>query len=312
MRRWIARTLVAGMLLSVPALAADVVYPGVSRIGMTPPAQLKPSRHFAGFESAGAQTVMLFNEFPASAYDDIANSLSAQALAADSLKIVSRGKLDGVQGEHLFVVADGVPGTGAGRRYVLLLKEKDVTGLVTVQTSGKAGEPKDAELRKALASVALRPALTPEQQLTGLPFSLPALGGFRLVRTLSGNAAMLTDGPLDTVKGVEQPFVIVAAAFSPVPSDQRESFPRRALLALPQVREVRVEQDDATGEGDKRRSEIVATARTGDAGDLAVIYQSVQYTPDGYLRVIGQGRLDQREALVARFRALAGAAMTKP
>ena len=286
------------------AEAAEVVYPGVSRIGLAPPGKMAASKRMTGFEDATGSASILVSEFPPQAFGQIASNFTAEALSASGLKLVSRGKLDGLAQDNLFIVADQPVEGVALRRYILLTRLTDLTGLVTVQAPKASKEYGEPVVRKALASLAVRPELTPEQQLVGLPFSIGALAGFRIVRTLSGAAALLTDGPLDRIEGATQPSIVIASAQGAVPAEERASFGRRALTSLPQASDIRVDTDRTTGEGESAASEIVASARHSETGELMTIYQSIRFTATGYLRLVGRGRLDQAEALTTRFRAV--------
>lgn len=298
------------LLLILPAgfaQAAGVVYPGISRIGLVPLPGLAPATHFAGFDQPKAEpgkgVVVLFNELPPEAYAEIAPSMNAQTLGAGGLQLVSKARLPGVAAENILAVAERNTPPAAFRRYVFVVKGADMTGMVTAQVpQGAKPDFTDAAVRKMLASYAVRAKLTPAQQLAGLPFKIGDMQGFRFVQTLAGNAVMLTDGPKDVVKSVEQPTVVVAAAFSPVPDNEKETFGKRALSSLPQLKDIRFESDEY--HPDQQRSETVATARAAEDGDLTLVLQSVQFSKDGYLRVVAQGKAVQRDALIPRFRKL--------
>jgi hypothetical protein len=287
------------------AQAAGVVYPGTSRIGLEPPEGMQASKRFSGFDQAGTANVILLNELPKEAYEQLRPTLEAKELERGGLKLVQKSKLKGVAADNVFVIAEEKAADATVRRYMLLTRSKDLTGLITVQVpQGQNSTIAEAEIRKTLASYAVRAPLSAEAQLENLPFTIADMAGFRFVRSFAGNAVLLTDGPKDTVRSVEQPTVVVASAFSPVQAAERASFGRRALGSLPQLRDVRVETDDTTGSGDAEVSNIIATARSAEDGDLMIVLQSVHFNANGYIRVVAQGKAVERDALLERFQKL--------
>ena len=301
-------TLVAAVTLAAAtpaARAADVVYPGSSRIGLVPPQGMQPAKRFSGFDEAGTANVVLLNELPKDAYQTLSTTLATQVVQRDGLKLIQTGKLKEVRSDNVYVVAEEKTPAATVRRYMLLTRGNDLTGLVTVQTpQGQKTTIPEASIKKTLASYSVRPPLSAKQQLASLPFKIADFGGFRFVRSFAGNAALLTEGPKDQVRSVEQPTVVVASAFSPIKASERESFGKRALASLPQLRDVRIETDDLTGSGDAQVSTVIATARSADDGSLMIVFQSVHFNKDGYLRVVALGKAVERDALLPRFQKL--------
>ncbi len=294
------------LAIGFSADAAEPVFPGISRLGLIPPAGMQVSSKFSGFEQRNTDAVILLNELPKEAYDELGRQLSEQLLQAQGLQLVFRGKLDGLKTDNLLIVTDQkVPGASV-RRYMLVSKSDDFTGLVTVQLPGNAQKAfNNNDIRKALATYVVRAPLSPEEQLKGLPFTIGETNGFRLVRTFAGNAAMLTDGPIDNVQSGAQPTIVAAATFTPIPLAEREVFNKRALNSLPQLKEIRLEGDETKGSGDDQTSELIGSGRLATTGELMLVFQFLRYNKDGYLRLVGQGNLNDREALLERFRKMA-------
>jgi hypothetical protein len=301
-------TLVTAIALACAAPgaeAADVVYPGSSRIGLVPPQGMQPATRFSGFDEAGSANVVLLSELPKDAYQELSTTLATKVLESSGLKLIQKGKLKEVRSDNVYVIAEEKAGAATVRRYMLLTRGDDLTGLVTIQVpQGEKTTIPEATIKKVLASYSVRPPLSAAQQLAALPFKIADLNGFRFVRSFAGNAALLTEGPKDTVRSVEQPTVVVASAFSAIPANERESFGKRALAGLPQLKDTRIETDDLAGSGDAQVSTVVATARSTEDGDLMIVFQSVHFNKDGYIRVVAMGKAVARDALLPRFQKL--------
>ena len=102
----------------------------------------------------------------------------------------------------------------------------------------------EQQMRKALTSVGLRGPVSLDEQISALPFRIGDKAGFRPVRVLAGNSLLLTQGPLDTFKALEQPVVIFAVSLTPAPqaNDQRDRFARAALASNQSIKDVAVER----------------------------------------------------------------------
>src|SRR3954452_17603612 len=85
--------LVLSVLVGSAALAAEVVFPPGSRIGLAPLAGMAPSKRFTGFEDAGQGVAFTFVEMPAEAYREIAFGLSAERLKDQGIELKTRDEL---------------------------------------------------------------------------------------------------------------------------------------------------------------------------------------------------------------------------
>src|SRR5215472_16369332 len=72
--------LLAASFGSLPASAADPVFPLGSRMGFVPPPGFVASKHFPGFEHPDSKSSMVLATLPAEAYDKLQESISTEAL----------------------------------------------------------------------------------------------------------------------------------------------------------------------------------------------------------------------------------------
>ncbi len=311
-RIFLALTALGILLAALPAYATDVVFPGISRIGVVPPEKMTPSRRMSGFEDEENGASIIFSELPKEAYGEVIAGFTDDALKTTGLTAVKRGQLEGFSQKHTLLTAEQAVANTVLRRYILVTEAGDMTALTTVQMPRTSKLYPDVLIRKTLASTAIRPPLSIEQQLAGLPFSMAQQSRFRFVRTLAGNAVLLTEGPKDTFAGIEQPSVIIATSIGPAfrPEDQ-ETLGRRAIVALPELRDVRIDVDKMIRQDGGDIAETTGTARTADTGELVLVFQSIRFTPTGYVRMVGRARLDQQEAMLGRFRAIRDGIGTK-
>jgi len=113
----------AGLMLALPALAADPVFPVNSRIGLVPPAGFTPSTKFPGFENPQASAAILFAELPADAYADVEKGFTDEALKAIAKK--ARERETGARGlrsiieQTMLDIMFDLPEQPRGSRYVI-------------------------------------------------------------------------------------------------------------------------------------------------------------------------------------------------
>jgi hypothetical protein len=296
----------AALALATPLSAAEAVFPPGSRVGLAPLKDMEPSKRFTGFENLSKGAAITFIEMPREAYSSLARELTAENLKTQGFMLKNRETLTigGTEAVLLSGEQEGLP----LRKWMLVAADPSTTALVVAQAlrQGEAGSYTDEEIRGALTSVAFRAPLTIEDQMTALPFRLGALAGFRPVRTMAGNALLLTDGPRDTIAAAEQPMLIVAKSLDAGPGrEQRDAFARGALAGNDMVRDLVPERAQSFRQGGADWHEIVARGQHAGSGDPVVVMQTIRFAPDSYMRVLGVARADTRDAMLPRFRAVA-------
>jgi len=302
-----------GFILSIQAaFAAEPVFPPASRIGLVPPQEMALSRRFSGFENEERAAVITVAELPAQAFDQLSSGLTKEALRKQGLEMKSRETVQ--LGSNAGILVSGtLMKPQMGRKWLLLVKDDALTGLVVAQVSGGQDGYSDEQMREALKSVALRHDVSLEEQVSALPFRLGETAGFRPVRVIAGNSALFTDGPKETIKAVEQPIVILGSSLQPVPasSEQRKQFAQAALQANQVIKDIRIERSDSFRLKGQDWHEIVARAVEAESGQPIVVMQSIRFDADRYVRMVGLTRVEQRDQNLPRFRAIADGIETK-
>jgi hypothetical protein len=301
------------VLFAHAAVAAEPVFPPASRIGIVPPQDMTPSRRFSGFENEERAAAISFVEMPAGAYAQLTSGLSKEALKKQGLNVTIREtvKLGSKSG---ILVGGAMTGPVTGRKWLLAVKDEDMTALVIAQVRGGQDGYSDAQMRDALKSVALRGPVSVEEQVSALPFRIGDKAGFRPVKVLSGNSVLFTDGPKDAVKGVEQPIIILAASLNvpPPPGERRDQFARAALNSNQILQDIRIERAESFRLKGQEWHEIVAKAKEAESGQPVVVTQTIRFEPDRYVRMVGLTRVEQREQNLPRFRAVIDAIEMQP
>src|SRR5215218_1119581 len=295
--------LVGGATLAGAALATEAVFPPGSRIGLAPLAGMVPSKRFTGFEDAGQGVAFTFVEMPSDAYREIASGLTAERLKDQGIELRTREELK--LGDRNAVLAAGEQKLGelTLRKWFLVVEDPSLTALVIGQALPEAQSRPAAAIKAALTTLAIRPPLAIEDQVSALPFRLTERAGFRPVRAMAGNALFLTDGVKDVVVGAEQPIAIVAQSTAPAPP-QREAFARSALLSNAIFRDATIERSQGFRQKGAEWHEIVARATEIASGAPVVVTQTIRFAPSGYVRMLGVVKADARDAVLPRFRTL--------
>ncbi len=297
-------TTLLALVAAAAAFAAEPVFPPGSRIGLVPPQSMKLARGIAGFQDPATGAAIVTMEMPAEAFQSVAAGFGDQALKSQGFALKSRdkvmiGKLEGtlVSGEQ----------TENGRnvpKSVLLTGDGTLTALVIAQLPIGATQAARDQVNAALKTVALRAPLTTEQQVAALPFTLADPAGFRPVRAIAGNALLMTDGPKDVVRDAEQPIMIVAQSFAPGPTtpEQRDLFAKQALVANSMLKDTVYERAQGFRLGGADWHEIVAKGKDGASSQPVIVMQTIRFSSDGYLRMLGVAREEKRDDVMPRFR----------
>lgn len=319
--RDLVRTLAASLaglcltlVLAGAAPAAEPVYPSGSRFGFEPPPDMAPSRRFSGFERKEGGATVSVVELPPGAFPDLAANFTDDNLKSQGFIVEKRDALKIGGAEAMLFSgeqpADAAQGTPTVRKWLLLVGDPTVTGIIVAQCLPDAET--EATMRAMLAGVTIRPALSLDQQVQALPFVITDAAGFRPVRVLAGNSVLLTSGPKDQMANLEQPILVLAQAVQQPPSaDQRDGFARAALYANQTMKDFVIERAQSYRQNGVDWHEIVARAKDLPSNTPVVVSQTIRFAPDGYLRALGVVREDQRDGTLAKFREVVDSVQVK-
>ncbi|MGB7703186.1 MAG: hypothetical protein WBL91_16370 [Pseudolabrys sp.] len=285
--------------LSVPA---ETAFPPGLRIGLDPPQDMKVSTRFPGFEDSERNAVIAILDLPASAYRDLENS--AFGLTPQNLDQLKRESFPFESGIGFLITGVAQQNGAKVHRWSLLAmgigpSAPNLTMLVNVEVPESAlSVYSDAVVRKALASVTLRPAPI-QEQLGMLPFKIDDLSGFQVMQVIPTGTVILAEGPSDSNE--RQPFMIVSVdRGGPPETADRAQFARNLLSSAP-VRELSIQSSEAMRVGGAPGHEIRANGK-GPAGDAVSLVQWIRFSPGGFLRVVGVSPAEKWDQAFTRFR----------
>jgi hypothetical protein len=285
----------------------DPVFPPGSRVGLVPPQGFVTGQAFKGFADVEKNAMILITELPASAYPALEERVADDQLQKQGITVESREAITLPTGPAFIVAGRQEAGGIALRRWVLFGSTPDLTAIVSAQVpeSEQATYP-EATIRAALATFAVRAKAPAEELLGSLPFTVGDLAGFRLVRVLPGNAALLTDGPNDALEIAEQPLVLISVGRGAPASEPRERdrFARGVLAETPGVKELRLTRSETLRIGGQQGHEILADAKDVKTGTDVVVAQWLRFGTNGHLRMTGMARKDQWTPLYPRMRTI--------
>ena len=292
--------------LPAPATAADPVFPIASRLGLVPPPGLTAARTFPGFEDEKNNVFIRLVALPGGAFAEIEKTMTNDALKKQGMTLDKRETLPLGNGNAILAIVRQDTGAGRIRKWLLIVAIDNLTALVSLEAP--IPEPaaySDAVIRTALMSLATRPTIPVDEQLSVVPFKLSDIGGLRLVRVVPGVAAQFTDGPKDTLEATDQPqLVIAASAGGPTDALDRPQFARDAMSGLPPFKELRIINSEPMRIGGQPGHEVRAQAKDAQTGTEIEIVQWVRFGTGAYLRIVGFGPKDKWPDLFTRFRAV--------
>lgn len=304
-----AALLCTGLLLAQPtgpAAAADAVFPRTSRVGLVPPSGFKPSATFTGFEAPESKATIMLAEMPADAFATIEKGFTAETLKAQGVTEESREPFTAGEAKGVLVTGSQQIGEIKLRKWMLLASTPTATALVTAQVpeSTRAQLP-DETMRAALATLTVR-AKVPEDELkAALPFALEEMSGFRIVRVLAGNAALMTAGPSDTVDAYEQPMFVVVMSAGKVPdAGDRDNFARQAVARTPGVKDMKVVRSEPLRIGGQQGHEIIVDGKDAKSNTPVKVVQWLRFASGGYVRMVGVTQSAAWDKTFPRFRAI--------
>lgn len=305
LRRLAVLSLLAGPCL--PACAAEPVFPPAGAVGLVPPPGMTSAERFAGFQHRSGASIVIV-EMPAEAYGPLVAKFTPEALSATGFRAKGASEALPVAGGEGRVLRGSQTANGlAYAKWVAVVRGDAGTGLVTVQVPESARrQVPDQAVEAALTTIAFRSPGSLDDQIAALPFRVGDLAGFRPVRTLMGNALLLTDGPKDVDPEGVQAAIIVAPALDrvAVASGQEGAFARKALGTIPDVRDIVVTDEERMTRDGAVVVRLRGTGRDARSGRDVGVSQTIRFADAGYLRIIGRAGADRPE-LLARAERLA-------
>jgi hypothetical protein len=301
--RWLA--VPAALLLAMPALAADLVYPPGSRIGLVPPPGVVTSTSFFGFEDRENSVAIVLTALPAEAFAEIEKTASAETLGRQGVVLDQTEPVTIAAGKAFLVTGHQDAGNTRFRKYLEVVSTPGLTALVTVQVpeSASASYP-DAAVRALLASVAVRETVPVEEQLSLLPFEVGDLSGFKIAGMLPGRAVMLSDSGSDARSSAEPHIVIAIAPGAPAQTGDRDAFAREVFATIPNIRDIRVTNSEPLRLSGQPGHQIMANATDPVNGAEVSVVQWLRFGGGAFLHVVGVAPAAGWTQAYPRFRAV--------
>ena len=301
-----AAMLAAVVLLSMPARAADPVFPAASHIGLVVPAGLKPSTAFRGFMDPDVGASILIIEVPPPVYTKLESEMSAEGLKKQGMTEEKRETVTLKSGKALIVVGDQAVGDKTVHKWIMLASGTEVGALIAVQlpAEAKAKYP-DADVRAMLMSLVTRASVPIDEQLGLVPVVFGDLSGLRPFRVLGNSSVFLTEGPADPKDVAAQPLLIVSVApGGPEQDSDRANFARQLLFSMGDFKDLRVVGTDILRLDNTPTYEIQAEAKDAKSDAALKVVQWIRFGHGALLRFIGIAPADAWSEAFPKFRAV--------
>jgi hypothetical protein len=290
--------LLFALVLCGPARAAEAVFPAGSHIGLVPPPGMTVSSAFPGFEDRERKAAILVSQVPGQAYEQFLKSMNSGAIDLPGVSNARRELMLTDSGAAHLVVGDQ-EADGVKFRKWLMITRRSVTSreadiafsfVVTAQVPVEASDAYPEEvIRKALASVALRAIIPPQEILAQLPFRLTERANFEGVRLLvPGRAVMLTErGGAGEPASDEAVLLISVGSGAPSQADERASFAQNVLRSIQGFNNLRLVSQETMRIGGQPAHEIRLEGQSAIDNKDVVIVQWMRFAGAGFLRLIG-------------------------
>ena len=292
--------------LVAPAVAADPVFPVASRLGIVPPPELKGATSFPGFEDEKNGVFVRLVALPGNAFAEIEKTMTNDALRKQGMTVEKREAVPLGGNNALLAIVRQDTSAGRIRKWLLIVTIDNLTALVSMEIPIPAPAAyTDAVIRTTLTSLATRPNVPADEQLTLVPFKVGEIAGLRIVRVVPGVAVQLTDGPKDALEATEQPQLVIAASpGGPADNRDRDQFARDAMGGLPPFKEFRIVNSESMRIGGQPGHEVRAQAKDAQTGAEIEIVQWLRFGTGAYLRIVGFAPKDKWADMFMRFRAV--------
>jgi hypothetical protein len=311
------------VMLALPALAADPVFPTGSRFGIVPPVGMVRSQNFMGFEDPQKNAAILFTTLPAQAYDSLDKSMVPEAMKKEGIDIDKREPIQLSFGKGFILSGTQTTNKARYRKWLLVAAAGNTTALVTIQVPDQDPAYTEKTLRDAIATIAMRDSVPDAEQLSLLPFVIGNLAGFHVDEVLPGRALMLVDKSADAnsgsdpAKGQSQDsgkdqskdaptlnarLFIAAMGGGPAEPADRDNFARTTFQQIVGIKDVQVQDAEPLRIGSQPGFETLAKAKDSQSGTDVMVVQWLRFGTAGFLQMIGIARADSWPTVFNRLR----------
>jgi len=277
-----------------------------SRVVVDVPDGYKPARLFTGFinEAAGVSLVIL--EMPAVAYEQLANGLTPDALAAKGIAKAEAGKL-GRREPYLYMRGEQASAQGPVAKFLVAFTNKKVAALVTANVQKAAlenGAVKVADIEHILESAFIAAAAPPAREVYRLGYLGPFLPAGKILGT---TGAYTLDGKFEPAKpGERRALLLVAPSLDLRPVTDADGQAEALFGGLPGLVDSKVLDRRRITIAELPAVEIVGTAIDKDGGRQVSLYQVLVLPPGGgYYRLLGQVPSEDAPRLMPELRKIA-------
>jgi hypothetical protein len=297
--------LIAVMLFTAPANAADPVFPLASRIGLVPPPGMVASNTFRGFADSKENAAIILSALPVEAYAELEKTIAADALKKQGITVDKREPIKLGAGEGFLVVGKQAADKEHYRKWLMVIAAGDLTALVSVQVPEQDKIYSDAVVRAALATLTVRANVPNEEFLSLLPFAVGDLAGFRIDDALPGRALMLIDTPNNAPpRDFDARLLIAAMQGGPAEGDDRGEFARLAFSEIGGIKDVHVTMSEPLRMGGQQGYQTTAQAKDSRTGTDVMVVQWLRFGNGAFLQMIGIARADVWTGVFTRLRTI--------
>ncbi len=319
----VAAGLLAFVIWTLPAHAADPVFPIGSRIGLVPPPGMSLSTRFEGFEDTADNAAILLATFPGDAFAALDKSMVPSALANQGID--KREPFQATVGHGFLLTGQRQAGPLIFRQWMLIAPAGNATALVTVRVPAQDSKYTDQMVRAALATVAVRASIPDAERLSLLPFTVGNLAGFKIEDVLPGRALMLVhlapppqsdkvsadktsadktasdknsaaaSAADDTdIEGepIDARFLIAALPGGPADATDDDNFARTTFNQIGGISDVRVQDAEPLRLSGQSGYETLAKAKDAAGKTDLMVVQWLRFGTGGYMQMIGTARAD--------------------
>jgi hypothetical protein len=312
-------TVFAVVLLTMPARAADPIFPTGSRIGLVPPQGMVASKNFEGFEDIDNKAAILLATLPADAFAQLDKSMVPEALKTQGLDIEKREPFVANAGTGFLLSGKQATPTGPIRKLMLVVPAGDVTALVNIQLPEQDTVYTDKAVHAALATLAARAGVPDAERLSLMPFTVGDFAGFRIDDVWPGRAMMLIDAPAGksaddkapadkTAEGSKRDadarFLIAAAAGGPDEAKDRDDFARVVFGQIGGISNVQIQDAEPLRINGNAGYETLANAKDPETGGDLKVVQWLRFGGGSYLQMIGVAHANAWSDVFTRMRTL--------
>ncbi len=272
-----------------------------TRVSMTKPVGFTEAGNFSGFLDRVTGASIMVMEIPGP-FQSVTAGYTAPLMKAKGMNLISRTDTKVGSYPGIFVEATQKVYGDTYHKWALSFGDKSMTVMVTANCPESKWASLSGPLKASIATARLETQTKPRDLRADLTYALPDSAELKLAERMQNTLLFTVEGKFGTEAAKKGALFVVGQSVSEAPVNDPAEYSRQRLRKTEQVKDVKIESDEAVTVSGLPGREIVAIALDSKLGTPMFLYQTMLFGDRTYYILQGHVDLTQRQTFEPVFK----------